>query len=280
MGFTRLCRGDELVDTLHNYFGANVLAVPEERVQPLTAIARRNGKQVFRGALINLVSPGALDELAVQPSKMAELSGKQTRSVDVGLGLRILGGFLSGFGVPSAGVETHLKRTQAVSFRFGDVIRRWVDPGAMGRALDTESLDPNDSAARMYFGKNAWQLLVVDSVITSNRFSLAVSGGGAEDATIDVPAIQQLVGQVNANVSVSSTRENEVSFSGEQPLTFAFTLQRVYLDDTGGISMINPEDKLLGPKGAEGREPPAPVRLAREPALLAWDGLEDPAIGV
>lgn len=274
MGFLNLCRGDALVETLHDYFGANVLAVPEERVQPLTIVARRKGKQVFRGAFENLIASGQLDGIPVQPSRMAELSGKQSRTVDVDLGLRILGGFLSGFGIPSAGIGTHLKRARGLSFRFADVCRRWVDPGIVGHRLETVSLNPGSPAAGLYFGENPWQLLLVDSVITSNRFTVSASGSTGEGASIDVPALQQLVGQVNTKIAVESSVESEVSFAGEQPLTFAFTLQRIFLDSTGRISTINPEDLLLGEPGKEIAAEPTRVRLSDEPALVGWDTIE------
>jgi hypothetical protein len=273
VGFLGLCKGDQVVDLLHDYFGANVLRVPEERIQPLTVVARRNGKRAFRGELKHLLVDDAAEELPPQVSKVAELSGKRTRSVELGLGLDILGGFLSGFGVPSAGIAGHFKGAKEISFRFADVQRRWIDPGLLGRRLDRNRIDRDSAAAVMYFGAEPWQLLVVDSIITSNQFTISATGSVEEDVEIDVPAIQEVVGQAKAKVAVTSGASSEVSFSGEQRLTFAFTLQRLYLEDSGEIFMIDPDDSFLSSRAAEGGVVPVTPRvlLSREPGLLEWD---------
>src|SRR5713101_611181 len=114
MSFFGLCKQDPLLDTLRDTFGANPVRVPEKRILPLCAVAVRGDKTAFRGAFEPLLTGSqkfSLPEWAHASSPMANLSDKRSHSVNLGLGLDILGSFLAGFGVPSAGIENSFKRS-------------------------------------------------------------------------------------------------------------------------------------------------------------------------
>lgn len=275
MGFLGLCKGDPVVDLLHDLFAANVLRVPEARVQPLSVLARRENKQSFRGALAPLLSDGAVVTVDAVTSQMAELSGKHTRGVKVDLGLEVLGGFLSGLGLPSAGITVHFSRARTVSFTFADVQRRWIDPGLLGAELKGREVDRTQPAAGIYFGDDPWALLVVDSALTSNQFSIQVESSTDGGAVLNVPAIQEIVAQAKVGVEVSSTASTEVSFRGKQHLTFAFTCLRLYLDAQARIQTLDPTNTMLNAAVASGELAYLPdrVRLSAEPAMIEWDEL-------
>ncbi|HET9983364.1 MAG TPA: hypothetical protein VFQ38_07245 [Longimicrobiales bacterium] len=112
-----LCSNDPLVKTLQDVFGANIVRVPEERIRPVVVLASDGKKTSFRGELAPLLVGGAPIDVPVAESQMASVSGKRSKSVDLGLGLKILGGFLQALGVPSAGIGAQF---------------RWSCPGAGG----------------------------------------------------------------------------------------------------------------------------------------------------
>src|SRR2546423_1681464 len=102
MPFLDICRGDPLVDTLMGLFHANILRVPEERVRSLSVVASFEGKSSFRGTLAPLLKGNLPVDIPISISRMADLSGKSSRKVNLNLGVQILEGFLQGFSLPSA----------------------------------------------------------------------------------------------------------------------------------------------------------------------------------
>jgi hypothetical protein len=270
MGIPLHCeRADPIVTTLREVFGANILRIPEERIQPLTVLARRESKQSFRGDVETLFDD-RLEAMPPETGRMADVSGKRTRRVDADVGLEILSGFLSGIGIESPKINAQFAKAQEVSFSFGDVERRYVEPGRIGKALQDKVIDRESPATAIFFGEDAYQLLLVDSVIISNQFTISVDKSSDASFKIDVPAIQQVVGDLHVGVKVSTATELDVSFHGEQKLTFAFTCQRLFVDENGRITQIDPNNQMLNAaaEGQEIRYVPDKVLLSSEPELV------------
>jgi hypothetical protein len=266
---------DPVVNTLRGVFGANIVRVPESRIQPLVVIARRGDRQSYRGKLAELFS-GDFPALRTETSAMAELSGKRTRQVDAQLGLQILSGFLSGLGIPGGSIDSQFSKAQEVSFTFGNVERHYVDPTRIGNSLDGKLLDKQKPAVAMFFGDNPWDLLVVDSIIVSNSFTISVDRTTDASATLDIPAIQKAVGDVKADVKVSSATNLDVSFSGVQQLTFAFTCQRVFASADGRVTILDPTNQMLNAavEGGEIQYVPDRILLSSEPALIEFEEID------
>lgn len=175
MALFGLCKGDdEVLQALFRVYGANILRVPELRVKPLTIFARKRDKHVFAGRLGPLLDGGPLPRMPTEKSPMAEVSGKRTRKVNATTGLKILGGLLSGLGIPSAGVETCFSSARQVSFSVANANRLWIDSGLLGRNLKGRRVNPEHPSAGRYFQDQPWDLLVVESAITSDRFTITV----------------------------------------------------------------------------------------------------------
>lgn len=280
MAYLGLC-DDEPVKTLRNIFGANVVRVPEERIKPVCVVAASSGKTSFRGELIHLLKGSGLD---LKPkdyvsSQMSDLSGSRSRSVNLKLGLEIMDGFLKGFGIPSAGISTHLQRATKVSFSFKDVARTYVDINWLGRVLNGKVIDDQNPAANIFIN-DYYKFLVIDSVIGSSDFSISVEESSEQGFKLNLPAIQTFVAQANAEVSVSSTTGLDLTFQGNKRLTFAFSCVRLFLEEDGSIASIEPAFKnyLLG-KQRLNDEPdiqptlysPDRVLLTEAPSMLMWD---------
>lgn len=278
MGFFGLCGKDPLVDALRSTFGANPVRVPEKRVQPLCAIAVRDRKTAFRGALAPLLTAGqnfTVPESARAQSTMADLSRKRSTSVSISLGLDILGSFLAGFGVPSAGIGAKFAGATEVAFSFSSVNRDWIDDNWLGRALVGQSLDRQTAAARLFTDKPRWDLLVIDSVITSSEFTISVTKSKTDSFSIDIPGIQSVVTSAKVRVDVESKDQRQVSFRGTEALTFAFTTVRLYVDDHGNIQAMPPGgDSVVLSVAPEDTVPTYGldhIQLSRTPAMVEWD---------
>ncbi len=275
MPLFKLCNDDQLVSTLHGVFKANIVRIPEARIQPLGAVASTPEGPRFWGYLHELVEGTLEARGAIQESRMADIAGKRSRSVNLDLGLQILEGFLGGFGLPSAGIAAKFAGAKTVSFSFQEVVRSFISPAALGKLLGGHALDAGNTANNLFF-RNEAVLLVIDSVITSRDFSIQVGEARNHDFKLDVPAIQEMVGNAKAGVQVETTTGLDVTFKGDVPLTFAFTCLRCPLDPAGRLSLAPHSAKLSFSmeKMTRDVDPAAavypPQRLYADPGLIEW----------
>ena len=220
MAFFRLCPDDDLINTLHAVFKTNIVRIPETRIRPLSVIAVTSEKPHFWGDINELIESNITDvQSLIQESRMADISGKRSRSVNLDLGLQILQGFLSGFGLPTAAIAAKFTGAKTVSFSFQGIMRYYISPSQLGRLLLVHALDADHASNNIFFRKEA-QLFIIDSIITSKDFS-----------------IEEMIGQTNVGVQVVSNNGLDLTFQGNSPLTFAFTCLSCELDEAGRISL-------------------------------------------
>ena len=242
MPILNLCP-DTIIRTLHSVFQANIVRIPESRIKPITAIIRKGKKQRFWGDLSALVDGDLLQASeAIQISRMADVSGKQSKNVDLALGLEIMDGFLRGFQLPSTGIQAQFKGAKKVSFSFKEVERKYIQPAILGGLLVGHALDAENTANDAFFSRQA-DLLVIDSIITSKDFSISVEQSDNKDFKLDVPTIQAIIGKGNTKVKVESATGLDITFKGEEALTFAFTCLKSQIDPAGRIS-LSPADNF------------------------------------
>jgi hypothetical protein len=258
-------------------FNANIVRIPEARIKPLCIVASTSEGPRFWGYLPELVEGILEAKGAVQESRMADIAGKRSRSVNLDLGLQILDGFLRGFGLPSTGIAAKFAGAKTVSFSFQEVVRFFISPAALGKLLGGHALDAGNTANDLFF-RNEAVLLVIDSVITSRDFSIQVGEARNTGFKLDVPAIQEMVGNAKAGVQVETTTGLDVTFKGDVPLTFAFTCLRCPLDPAGRLSlaphtgplnfeMIHAEREANRGAASPGH---APELLYDGPVMIEW----------
>ncbi len=280
MGFLSICQGDPLVETLRSLFGANIVRVPEERIEPLTVMASCERKLTFRGRLSHLIDGNApnLNDIPVATSGMANISGKRTHKVTLDIGLQVLEGFLGGFGIPSTAISAKFEGASEVSFSFQDVTRFYVETNLVGQMLNGHSIDRDHVAASIFFADDPCDLLVIDSIITSSDFSISVDRSSNDNFRLDVPAIKKVVGELQTGVSVSTTTGYDLIFKGDKQLTFAFSCIRLVLDKEGLIVGAPPgiNENVFSVRSLPEAKPtvlysPDRVLLTSEPCLIEWD---------
>jgi hypothetical protein len=283
MGFLGLCDGDPIVEYLRSTFGANIVRIPRASLRPPEVLAARRGETKTMGHLGDILvsaAPFALGLEDIHEEPAPPVLARRTRSVSLDLGLDILGGLLQGFGVPKVGVGSAFSPESAISFSFHNVHRVFVETNRLGRKLQHCTIDRANPATALYFGEqDPWRLLLIDSVLTSPGFTVTASRSRTESVHVDLPTLQQLVSDASAKVNVSSAASSEVSFTGDERLSFAFTCLEVTLDaDARVVGLTGHGQKttiqgLAGPPPADDGVHPrlAGVLLSDDPAMLDLD---------
>jgi len=278
MAFLGLCSDDFLITTLRDVFGANPVRVPEMRLAPLVVLASNGRTTSFRGSLAPLLRGAPAFDIDVARSRTANLSGRRSRQVKAEVGLEILEGFLSGMGLPSAAVAAKFAGAKTVSFSFEDVQRVWVDPAIVGLQLSNKVIDAAQPAATIFLD-GTHQFLIVDSTIQSRDFNIKVESASNGGFSLDVPAIQEMVGKVNTALQVSNASSTDITFKGESYLSFAFSCLRLYVDANGKVTSMPPAGNvptLAGASAAAGERPATQILYTPDRLLLSTDaGLVD-----
>jgi len=274
MGLMRLCDDDPLLDSLRDLFDATPLRTPEDRIQPLTLLSRKGHQARFLGNVEH-----AIDAFKSPPTKsgsMAELSGKQSRSVDAKLGINILSGFLSGFGVEAAGVASinfALQDAVSVKFSFGQLERSYVDLVQLGREVAGRHLQRNNPALEIFLGDDSrHDLLIVDSVLRSGTFTLSVEATLTSKLSIDGPTVKNAI-EGTGNFRSVDASDRAITFSGKKKLPFAFSCAQIELTTGGRIAGLTPGAAVrqLGAVSALEQGTARSEPFFKETGLLVWE---------
>lgn len=280
MAWIPLCTGDPLLDTLRETFAATPVRTPETRIQPLSAIAATGDSASFRGQLEPLLADRHSLEVPIAESPMATLTGKRTRSIRWSVGLKILDGFLQGLGLSGSSIAAKMQGGERVSYSFANLMRRFVDVNQLGQALSGRRIERANPAAAIFFDHRKYDLLVIDSAITSNRFSLHVDRAAQSGFFMDLPAMQQLAATAGTGLALESTTGLDLTFQTPTRLTFAFSAVRFYLGPDGSIQSMPPAipHRALSAAGrgtrlpaGEARYNPERVLFGKRPGLLEWE---------
>ncbi|WP_322489770.1 hypothetical protein [Chloroflexus sp.] len=272
-----LCSNDPLVALVHDLFGANPVRVPDARIRPLSVVVHRHGRSIFRGSLLPLLTDSS--PLSVQPSvsQLIDISGRRSRRVSLELGLAILKGFLRGFGIPTAELSTTLQGAAAISFSFPTAMRLAYDVNALGCALAGRAIDRANPAAAILFEQTPYELLLIDSVLTSRHITITISGSKGQRLNVDIDALRHMLGDLGAQASVNHDSDLEITLASPHDLTFAFSCVRLFFNDEGYITTMPPDldRRVLGSEsGIRVRYSPDRVMLSEQPGLLVWDHAE------
>lgn len=232
-----VCKNDPVTKTLRDLFPAHLLRIPEAFIQPMVVLIKdpeSNRNRLRRvGPLTNVLTQPMGSPPDVQDSRMSDISGKRTQKVDLDLGLKLVQGFLNGFGVNMPSLGLAFESVQTVSFSFENVHRHFVDQGLLGSQLVGNAVNLNNPAVAVI--QEGGRCLVVDSVIVSNNFTVKAEETSSSDFEFNLGDIQNLLGAEDQKVKVDKTSEKTLSFKGEDPLTFAFSCIELTLADDGRV---------------------------------------------
>lgn len=243
MSLFKLCKDDKLLILLKQTFKANPIKIPEERIKPLTVISRKNRKYKYIGAIENLLNDTSQLNIQLETSQMANLSATKSKSIDAKLGLQVMDGFLQGFGASGVSLNGAFKGAEKISFSFQDVSRSYLDIGKLCSELAKRKFNIEHPINKNFLEETE-QCIIIDSVITSNNFSMKVEETTQKDFKLDIPEIQEILKSKGNKVSAKSSSSLEISFQGETSLAFAFTCHVLNCDEDGSVYYEGEADKM------------------------------------
>ena len=131
-----------------------------------------------------------------------------------------------------------------VSFSFENVIRKYVDIGALAKILTIRKVDLNSLIVKDFIIENS-KCVIVDSTITSNNFSIKVEETTNTSFSFNLPEIQNILKSQNNEIGVYVSGTTEISFRGEEQLAFAFTGFILNIEEDGSLYFEGEPDRMF-----------------------------------
>lgn len=231
----RICK-NEVTDHIREQFGANPLKVPEARIQPMCMLEIRDNSQQYLGKFEYLVKDGFPYQVPEATLPVANVSNQRTKAIDFNIGFGILDNFLKALGVDPAAITAAIRKTKKMAFSFNNVRRTYIDPLRLGSVLSHNEViaDKDNFILQPAMTDKNIRLGLITDIIISNNFSLTTYTESGGNASIDVPAIADVISKLNGKLKVEKTAENEVKFQGDHDLTFAFSCLEIKIDPVTG----------------------------------------------
>jgi len=170
-----ICRDD--ATTYLRRFGYNAVRHPDSALLPLEVIGKQ-GKVCQRlGQLRDLVDSSAGEPSLEGPVKAAELSGRASSSLSLGVGVEILGAFVGAMG-GTLGVSTSYTNAKRLRFEFTDVTKKLVSPAQAGAFLRSGDLSKSNPALVPWvLGKGQIYLVTEVGYSTHSAFGMSRQRG-------------------------------------------------------------------------------------------------------
>jgi hypothetical protein len=237
----RACKDPAL--TYLNGDGYNVVRTPRVGIEPLDVLGRDKGYIDKLGSLSEIWDSTEPVPKASDPQPTANISGQKTQSLDLGIGLKLLAGVLtgmgSGIGLPS--LQSKYKNSRSIEFKFVEVYSVGVTPFALGNYLAHGTLRLSNPVVQAYFDNEKTDEFIITEVLKSNSVGVTARDQTTAEVGLDVPAIQ---GAVGANVSVKTGANStaEVIYEGRSLLTFGFkTLRALFANGSWRVKGNKPD---------------------------------------
>jgi hypothetical protein len=237
----KICEDDIIVSLLRDHFSANILKVPDGQIKPLMVLEQKFfGKARVRSYLPQLLKDSTSfkdAETLLQVTAMANIAGLSTKSVDLAMGLTILGGFLNGFGFNAPNLSGHFQNVRQVSFKFENIERVWFDNGLLGRLLKDSVFETTNPLMHEFMDSSTTHMLLVDGIIRSNSISIEAVELAEQDANFefDLTAVSADLAKAKAQLKAFGVGKRTITFQGKNALPFAFTCIELLLNDDGKV---------------------------------------------
>ncbi|MBM3212429.1 hypothetical protein FJZ33_09425 [Candidatus Poribacteria bacterium] len=222
-----LCN-DPLVNYLKS-FGYNVIRLPKEDVKPLQVLSRK-GKDLNRlGDLVSLLVTGSNIPLPaiIENKRLANFSGQRTSDLSPGVGISILGSFISAMGGSNLGLGIKYQQAKTVAFEFQDVYEDKVEIIKLDQYLTDADINPASKYMVELLEED--ELYITTATIKSTKFAVEAKKSNGVALDISIPEIQGVVGG-NVKVSGSLTVSSKIIYESSFPLVFGFQAVRLFYD--------------------------------------------------
>lgn len=248
--FSFKCVEDPLMKMIRETYKASPLFVPDSKFLPLQVLAAKSNKvKSMRGELANYLVNGDTFEIKLDNATVANAEMDSTSTIDISAGITLLSNFFEALDIKDAKakLKTAFKRVKKVTIKIEDSRRRFVDIGALGKALKKNKADKENPAMDIFLrAKDTHDMLIVSSVYQSKRMSMTIDVDGEAGVEVDVPLLKSWLKDGKVKVDNKWDHSKTIAFEGTRYLTFAFSCLRAQIQRDGGFKFgteVNPEMK-------------------------------------
>jgi hypothetical protein len=219
--------GDKSVQTLNNK-GYNVVKLPRAGIEPMDILGKDSKATEWLGPLADVWSTTvALPTPSTVPSM--EISGQQSNSLDLSVGLKMLGNVLQAFGASTPSLDAAYKKAKTLTFTYGKVTSTSVRPMQAGNFLAGGTLNSANPVVKHYMLEDDAEAYLIFDVLKSNEISVVATDQHGAEVKVDLGVIQSMVG-ANVGLAASGSGGTKLTYSGSVPVTFAFRAFEISFD--------------------------------------------------
>lgn len=241
----------------------NVLRHPRADLVPLDVLGRTDSVAERLGPL-DAIWKSSAPKPKPKTVAAANVKAQSTASIKGSLGVKVMDGLLSGFGVGSLGGKFTLSGSKGMRFHFEKPIVLGIDVFAIGGYLSNGDLDESNPAVDRYFYDESADVFIVTEVLRTNKLTIEFEAAKAGAAAADVSALQGLL-TPQLEVARDTKRDSAITIATREPLSFGFKAQAVQYNGKWTLEgFVKAGDVFLG-----GRKKPA---ARPKPAQLASRG--------
>lgn len=242
----------------------NVLRHPRADLAPLDVLGRTGGAAERLGPL-DMVWKSSQPKPKPKTVAAANVKAQSTGSLKGSLGVKVLDGLLSGFGVGSIGGKFSLSGSKGMRFHFEKPLVLVVDLFAIGKYLSEGDLDDRNPAVERYFYDDSAEVFIVTEVLRTNQLTIEFDSASSGSAAADVTALQGLL-KPQLDVARDKTRSAAITIATREPLAFGFKAYAIeYAKDKWRLEgFVKAGDVFLGTRKKRAS--------SSKPALLSSQG--------
>ncbi|WNM59727.1 gasdermin [Candidatus Nitrospira allomarina] len=237
-----MSRPDQSITYLKDH-GYCVVRLPRSDMRPLQTLIHAGKKDLQRsGELRDIMLTGnnPLPDISVDNAAPLEISGKESSSTKLEIGLNILGNIIAALGGSKLSASAGFNRAKSLVFKFENVMEDHADINLLDQYLTTASIKADQRSVTNALIDD--KVYVINSTIKTTTFTIMAKADNQAETTLDIPVIQQ-VASGSLRVDTSKANEGIVSYKGSTSVVFGFqAVQLIYNDATKTYTAINPLD--------------------------------------
>ncbi len=243
-----LCTDKSL--TYLNGLGFNVVRLPRKGIDPLDVLGREKGNLERLGRLDQLWTSKKTVPQISAPQTAAQINGQSTGEIAATMGLKLLGGVLKAIGATVPELSFAYNNARSLQFTFGNVMLRSVVPLEVGEFLSEGDIHSTNPFVEHYFHDEDTDAFVITEVLESNEITVSAKNDQGGQISANVPAIKDVVG-ANVSVSAKSAANTEITYKGNDCVTFGFKVFAIAFDGRWRITGVAPNPALAFAPGSE-----------------------------
>ena len=226
---TRRNTSDPLVREFLDTYKINLLSIPRGSAGVGDAYVSTKQGVSEPGQLRHLLVPDLIMPETHCNEQMIDIAGKQTRALDLKLGLKLLEGFFSAIGadlgMSKIGAEYEHKGAGKVRFNLKNATRDSVDPFEFGKALIPCRLNE-----RQGWVADGNRYFATVGVLRSPSITITAEDDRSNTVSIDAGVIENAI-SAKGKLAIEHGSEGELTYKGNVPLAFGVELVEIIYDE-------------------------------------------------